>query len=452
MIFIRDKQFYTKSAAIAVPIAAQSMITIGVNMMDTIMVGRLGENALSAVTLANQFITLFSICCMGMGMGASVLTSRFWGAGNRQDLKRAVTIMYWFCLVIASGFALATLLIPGGIMRLYTPDAAIIDLGKQYFAWSIASYWLSGFALTTTLVLRSIGQARLPLLTSVAAFFVNIGANYIFIFGAFGAPRMGVAGAALGTLISRTLEFSLICGWFLFGDKKVAYRIKDLFMRCRSLLREYIQISLPVLVSDTLLGLGNSAVAMVMGRIGASFVAANAITTVTQQLTTTFAQGIAQASCIVIGHTLGEGHTERAQQEGVTFAALGAIIGLVAGGAIMLLSKTVIGFYSVTAETAAIAEQLMLAVGFIVIFLCVDNILTKGVLRGGGDTRFLMVADILFLWLASVPLGTLAGLVWHLPAFWVYTFLKIDQIIKAVWCFGRLRSGRWIKAIVGSQE
>lgn len=450
MLFVRNKNFYIKSATIAVPIALQSMITIGVNMMDSIMVGRLGETSLSAVTLANQFIMLFQICCMGMGMGASVLTARFWGAGNQEDLKRSITIMYRFCLLFASVFAFATMLFPIQIMRLYTPDPAICELGSQYFAWSVISYWLLGFSLTTTLVLRSVGQAKLPLLTSIAAFFINVGANYIFIFGKFGAPQMGVAGAALGTLISRTVEFVIICGWFLFGDRHVGYRIRNFLMRCRDLLAEYLRISLPVLISDSLLGLGNSAVAMVMGRIGAGFVAANAITTVTHQLSTTFVQGISQASCIVIGHTLGEGKTERAQQEGITFLMLGILIGVAAGGLIIAISGPVIGFYNVTPDTAAIARELMYAVGINVVFFCANSIMTKGVLRGGGDTRFLMVADVLFMWVASIPLGALAGLVWHLPAFWIYLFLKIDQIIKAFWCVFRLRSRKWIKAIHGT--
>ena len=450
--FVRDPAFYKKSAAIAIPIALQSMITIGVNMMDTIMVGRLGENALSAVSLANQFIILFQICCMGMGMGAAVLTARFWGRKDLRSLKQAITIMLRFCLLFATAFALVTLTIPRGILSLYSNEEPLLALGTVYFRWSVPAYWLTGLALTTTLVLRSVGQTRIPLLTSIAAFFVNVGANYIFIFGKFGAPAMGVAGAALGTLISRILECGIILGYFLFFDKVVVYRLRDLFCSCQGLLGEYLRISLPVLVSDALLGLGNNAVAVVMGHIGSTFVAANAITTVTQQLSTTFTQGISQASCIVIGHTLGEGDAERAQREGVTFLALGFAIGVLAGGIITLISGPVIHMYKVSAETEEIARQLMLAVAFIVIFMSSNNIMTKGVLRGGGDTRFLMVADILFLWVVSIPVGALAGLVLHLPPFWIYVCLKLDQIIKAFWCVTRLRSRKWIKAIHGSEE
>ena len=380
-------------------------------------------------------------------MGASVLTSRFWGMQDKDSLRKTITIMYRLCFVFGLLFTAATIIAPDALMRIYTSDEEVIRAGVSYFRWSVPCYWLLGFSLTTTIVLRSVGQVKLPLLCSVIAFFINIFFNWVFIFGKLGAPRMEVAGAAVGTLISRTFEFLFICGYFLFFDKKVSYRVKMILMKCGDLLKDYLRISIPVLVSDGLLAFGNSAVAMVMGRIGKEFVSANAITMVVQQLSTVFIQGISNASSIITGHTLGAGDTERAQRQGVTFLGLGTVIGVLAGGLIMILSWPVINCYNVTGETKAIAEQLMLAVGVIVIFQSMNSILTKGVLRGGGDTKFLMLADILFLWIASIPLGYLAGLVWHLPAFWIYTFLKIDQFIKAVWCVFRLGSKKWIKKI-----
>ena len=321
--YLGDKAFYKKVVAIALPISAQSLITIGVNMTDTVMLGKLGETALSASALANQFISIFQICCMGIGMGASVLTSRFWGMQDKASLRKAITIMLRLCFVFGLVFTLATIITPEGLMRIYTNDPAIIEAGASYFRWSIPCYWLLGFSLTCTIVLRSVGQVRLPLVCSICAFFVNVFFNYVFIFGAFGAPRMEVAGAALGTVIARVFEFAFICGYFLFVDKKIAYRLKHLAMKCGDLVGDYLRISIPVLVSDTLLGLGNSAVAMVMGRVGATFVAANSITTVTQQLSTVFIQGISNASSIITGHTLGQGEYDKAQRQGFTFLGLG---------------------------------------------------------------------------------------------------------------------------------
>lgn len=450
--FVRDKSFYKKTALIAIPIALQSLITIGVNMMDTIMLGSMGEVQLSASSLANQFITLFHIFCMGIGMGANVMTSRYWGMRDLYSLRKTITLMMRVCLGFSAIFTLATLFFPAQIMAIYTHDTAMIEAGVRYLKWLWPAYILLGFSLTCTIVLRSVGQVKIPLFCSIGAFFVNVFFNYMFIYGKFGAPRMEIEGAAVGTLISRTFEFCFICGYFVFIDKKMGYRLKHLTMKCSDLLGEYIRVGLPVLVSDGLLSLGNSAVAMVMGRIGSGFVSANAITSVTQQLSTVFIQGISNASAIITGHTLGDGEVEKAKKQGITFMALGIIIGVLAGLFVIGTGELIIGFYNITDETHAIASQLMDAVGFILIFQAANSILTKGVLRGGGDTKFLMVADILFLWVAAIPLGALSGLVWHMPAFWIFTFLKIDQIIKAVWCIFRLYSGKWIKVIHTAEE
>lgn len=446
-IFVKDKSFYKKVVTIALPISLQSLITIGVNMMDNIMLGKLGEVAMSAASQANQVFSLFQVFCMGMGMGASVLTARFYGMNDIPSLKKSITIMYRLLLILGSIFTVAAIVAPGFLMSLYTNEPAVIEEGIRYYRWSIPCFLLLGLSLTTTIVLRSIGKVQIPLYTSLGAFFLNVGANYIFIFGHFGAPAMGVAGAALGTLISRIFEFVVICGYFWFIEKNVAYRIKDFFCKCGDILSDYIRISIPVLVSDGLLGLGNTAVAMVYGRLGSNFVSANSIASVTMQLTTVVIQGMSNASSIITGHTLGEGKVKEAQEQGYTFLALGAIFGLVAAAIIMLIAGPVVGFYNITEETHGIAMQLMDAVAVIVFFQAMNSILTKGVLRGGGDTKFLMVADILFLWIVSIPLGCLAGFVWNLPAFWIYICIRIDQVIKAVWCIGRLKSGKWIKKI-----
>lgn len=446
-IFVRDRSFYKKLITIALPISLQSLITIGVNMMDNIMLGRLGEVAMSAASQANQVFSLFQIFCMGMGMGASVLISRYYGMQDIFSLKKSVTIMYRLLLCLGLLFTVAAIVAPGFLMSLYTNEDAVIYEGIRYYRWSIPCFLLQGLSLTTTIVLRSIGKVHIPLYTSIGAFFLNVAANYVFIFGKFGAPEMGVAGAALGTLISRTFEFAVICGYFRLKENEVGYRIKDFFCHCGDIWVDYIRICIPVLISDGLLGFGNTAVAMVYGRLGSNFVSANSIAAVTMQLTTVLIQGMSNASAIITGHTLGEGKVRQAQEQGYTFLALGAIFGLVAAGIIVVIAEPVIGFYKITEETRGIAFQLMDAVAVIVFFQAMNSILTKGVLRGGGDTKFLMVADILFLWVVSIPLGCLAGFVWDFPAFWIYFCIRIDQVIKAVWCVWRLKSGKWIKKI-----
>ncbi len=446
-LFVRDRNFYKMLAAYALPIALQQLITVGVNMADNIMLGQLGESPMSGATLANNFITIFQIMCMGLGMGASVLVSRFYGMQDRQNMKKSVLIMFRLLLVTATLFAAATALFPGGIMRLFTSEEDVILLGTGYLLISIPCYYLNGFALTSSLVLRCVGKANVPLGASICSFFINIFCNWVFIFGKLGAPRMGVNGAALGTLFARVAEFTIIFGFLILKDKNIGLRFRDLLLPVKDLLPDYIRISIPVLVSDTLLGLGTSAIAVVMGQIGAAVVAANSITTVVMMLSTVVIQGISQASCAITGITLGKGEVEKAKQQGYTFAALGFIIGGIGCILILSISRLVVSVYKIEPETAELAIDLMHAVAFVVWFQAANSILTKGTLRGGGDTAFLMVADILFLWICSIPLGAVAGLVWKWPGFWIFMALKSDQFIKCVVCILRLKSGKWIKKI-----
>lgn len=456
-LFRKEPEFYKKVFVIAIPIALQSLITIGVNMLDTIMVGSLGDNALSATSLANSFISIYQIFCMGLGMGASVLVSRYWGmkfheGENPEEagraLKQTVALMLRITLVLASLFAAVTLIMPRTLMKMYSDEAEIIKQGAVYFRYSVITYFFLGTSLTSTIVLRSVGQVKLPLFVSIGAFFVNLCANYVFIFGKFGAPRMEVAGAALGTLIARIFEAVCIVGYLLFKDKRICFRPKDFLMKTDSLLAEYIKISIPVLISDGILAIGNNSVAMVIGRLGGAFVAANAITSVTQQLSTVVISGVCQSGAIVTGQTLGLGEKDKTMDQGYMFLGLGLLLGLISAIFITGFKGIIIASYdNVSAEAAAIADRLMLAISLIIVFQATNSIMTKGVLRGGGDTKVLMVADNLFLWVIALPLGILAGFVFKLSPFWIYVGLKSDQIFKTIWCVSRLKSGKWIKKI-----
>lgn len=446
-LFVKEKSFYKLILSIAVPVVLQNMITIGVNIMDTLMLGNYGEIQLSASSLANEFINIYHIMCMGMSMGAAVLTAQYYGAGNNPSLKKIVTIVLRMGLVIAAAFTVVTLLFPEELMRLYTPDEAVIEKGVLYFRISAVTYVLLGVSLILTNILRTVHQVRFPLVLSIVTFFVNVFFNWVFIYGRLGAPEMQIEGAALGTVIARLVECGSLVTYFFVFDKRIGYRIKDLFMKCGDHVRVYITYAIPVMVSDTLLALGNSAVSIIMGHIGASFVAANSIISQTVRLSTVFNQGLSSASSVITGNTLGKGERDKAYHQGVTFLCLSILIGLAAAVIILLISPLLVESFNIAQETKDIAYQLMASVSVMMVFQTVQSVLTKGVLRGGGDTRFLMLADILFLWLASIPLGYLCGLVWHLSPFWIYAALKIDWVIKSVWCIFRLRSKKWIRVV-----
>ncbi len=332
-------------------------------------------------------------------------------------------------------------------MRIFTSDPAIIEKGAIYYRIHSPAFLFMGLSLTLTMVMRSVRLVKIPLIGSIVTFFVNIFFNWVFIYGKLGAPEMQIGGAALGTVIARVVEAALIGGYFLLVDRRVGYRIRDLFRSCKDEISNYVRFSMPVLVSDLLLALGNSAVAIVMGHMGAAFVAANAIISQIVRLSTVFNQGISNASGTMTGNTLGEGKMQTAYRQGVSFLRISVAVGLLAALLILVISPLIVGAYNLAEETRHIAMQLMYAVSIMVVFQAVQSVLTKGVLRGGGDTRFLMVADVAFLWLASVPLGYLAAYVFNLPAFWVYLALKIDWAIKAIWCTFRLKGEKWMRIV-----
>ena len=442
-----NKPFFTRMLKIALPVAAQSIITTGVNLVDTIMLGQLNETALSASSLANQFITLFVFLMMGISMGVSVLVSRYWGARDIVSLKKAAAIAIRFGLIIALGFTIVNFFLPETIMSLYIHDVDVIQAGAIYLRWSTITFVLVCFSTILTNIMRSISMSHIPLIAAVCAFFINIGANYIFIFGKLGAPAMGIAGAALGTVIARLVEAGLICGYFFLYNKKMRFRIRELFSKCGDMLPEFLRVALPVVLSDGLLGIGDNVLAMIMGRVGSAFVSANAITNAVSRVSTIFVTGLAFSSCFITGQTLGEGEPDRAKRQGNTFLLMGFAFGILAAAIIQIISRPILNAYNIASGTRDIAAQLMNAISVIIIFRSTNSILTKGVLRGGGDTRFLLLADMSTLWLAAIPLGALASFVLHVPPFWIYISLHADQIIKAVWCVFRLKGGKWIKKI-----
>ena len=446
-LFVKDKQFYKTALMLALPIVLQNMITIGVNIMDTVMLGSYGEIQLSGSSLANEFINIFHILCMGMGCGAAVLTAQFWGKKDLKALKSSVTIMMRICLTLAVLFTVVTVLAPSFIMSIFTDDPAVIEKGRIYFLWSAPTYLLMGISLTLTLILRSVRKVMVPLWTSIICFFVNIFFNWVFIFGHLGAPEMQIAGAALGTLIARVVETGIIGIYVFKVDKSIGFRVRDLFGSCGGLLKTYLKYSIPVLISDGMLALGNTMVSIIIGHISTEYVAANAIIATIVRLSTVFTQGLGQASSVMTGNALGQGERDRAYRQGVTFVTLSFLIGIFASGVILALSPFIIGLYNIEETTREIATQLMYAVAIMIVFQSSQSMLTKGVLRGGGDTKFLMIADVAFLWIASVPLGALCGLVWHLSPFIIYISLKIDWAIKSFICLFRLKSKKWIRVV-----
>lgn len=442
---VKDKAFFAKVLSIMLPVALQQAINMGVNMLDTMMLGSFGEVQLSASSLANQYYNFFTILCMGIIGGSSVLSAQYWGAGNKEKVRETFSMAFRLAAVVSVFFAILTWLIPSQIMSIYTNETDVIEQGVKYLEITAFIFFFHGTSLVCAQLMRSVGQPKLGLFVSIVSFVVNIFANYLFIFGKFGAPRMEIAGAALGTFLARLSEFLVTFIYILFIDKKLGLRIRHLLKNpSATFYKNYFRLGAPVLVSDGLLALGGNLVSVVLGHMGAAVVAANSICMVVDRLCTVIIQGVSNASGIITGNTIGQGDKKKAMEQGETFYFLSIVFGLVSALLVYIFGPMTISVYTLTEDTIVVTRQLMNAYVIIVFFQAIQSVMTKGVLRGGGDTKFLMVADILFMWLVSIPLGALGGLVFGWPAWLTMLALRADYVIKSVWCVSRLLSGKWI--------
>jgi putative MATE family efflux protein len=438
--------------AIALPVAGQRLIDIAVNLADTMMLGSYGDSAISASSLANQFYSIFSIFCMGVSGGACVLANQYWGAGDKAAYKKVMNLMLRICMGGALLFMAVTALFPRQIMGLYSTDESVIEQGVQYLRVIVWVFFFHGVTTCLSNILRSANMAWLPLLVSCVSLFSNVFFNWVFIFGNLGAPEMRIQGAALGTLIARVIEFSIVAVYLLCKDRNIRFRLADLRMHVgRGLALSYWKSGFPVLIGDVFLAVGNNLVAMVIGNLGVEMAAANSICSMVVQLTTVVNMGLAMAGSVTVGQSIGMGKPDMARRLGMVFFGMSIVLGAAAGGLLIILTPWLMNYYNVSATTLTYANQLMYSFAILMPFQTVGSVLAKGVLRGGGDTRFLMIADVIFLWCASVPLGYLAGFVWGLSPFWIQFLLRIDSVIKSVWCAARLFGGKWIRSIAKAQ-
>lgn len=443
----QNRAFFRKTLVLMLPVILQQLITIGINFLDNLMIGSFGETSIAAAAFGNQVYSFFQFICMGLGSGAVVMSSQFWGRKETGPMRVTAAMALRVTAAICAVFTLLTVAWPGAALRIFTSDAAVIAVGAPYMRLIGTTFLLAGLSSTATYLMRSVGRVNIPLIGSAIAFFLNLFFNWVFIFGKLGAPRLELVGAAIGTIIARTFEFLFVFGYFILKEKNFAFRFRHLSLSGGSLKREYSRYSLPVLFSDTLLGLSLALTSVIYGHISAEISAAVSIANSLIQLITILNVGMAGASAIVVGNTIGEGDIPRAKREGNTYILLSFLFGLVMILPLALLEGPYTGLYTIQAETASIVHDVMLCNYFMLPLQTIAYVISKGVLRGGGDTRFLLLADSSCVWFISLPLGALAGFVWHLSPFWVYFLLRLEFPLKGIVCFIRYCTGRWIKEI-----
>ncbi len=451
LFLIRDKDFYRKILTIAIPITLQSLITFAINVMDTIMVGSLGEISLSAVSISGQVFFILTVLCFGISGGGAVLTSQFWGKKDRESISKTISIIIKLGAFFGVLIMILSLTIPSTLLGFYTNDTSVISEGVPYLRLASLVYPFFSILTVTAILFRTVGTIKISVMANCVAFILNVFFNWVFIFGKLGAPAMGLTGAAVGTIIARTVEFSILMVYLFCIDKKIKFTFKDLLSFDRGIFRKYLQSGVNVLISDAILVAGLTSLTMILGRLGPEMIAANSICSVVIQLSTILISGIGNSGLVIIGNTIGAGEKELALKQSKTFLFLSIVVGIIAALIIMLTKHFAVDFYNVTAETKEIAYGLMNGASFIILFQVPSTVLTKGILRGGGDTKFLVFADVTFLWVLSIPLGILAAFVFKFPPALIYICLKFDEIIKAIWCTIRMNGDKWIRDVTLSR-
>lgn len=447
MPLLKDKVFYKNIIAIAIPIALQNLISFGVNMTDTVMIGSLGQTQLSAVSLANQVFFIFNILTFGISSGACVLTAQYWGKGDTAAIRRVFAIALDIAVLFSLLFSAAALFFPHEIMCLFSTEAPVIAEGVKYLRIMAFAYFFFGITNTYLTVLRSIENVHISLIVFGTSFIVNVIVNYILIFGKLGFPAMGVVGAAIGTLTARITEFLMISIYIIFVEKKIRFSFKDMLKLDKILFRDYISYGIPVLFNELLWSVGSSMQSVIIGRIGSDFVAANSIVSVFQQLTTIIIFGVASAAAVVVGKAVGSGQNDYVRKCADTLLLLSVGIGIFGAATLLSLRGIAVSFYNVPDATKALAQTLMIIAAINVFFVSVNAINLIGTLRGAGDTKFVFAADTIMIWVLAAPLGMLTGWVFKLPFWIVYFCLKIDEPIKAIVAVARIKGSKWVKNV-----
>ena len=456
--FKREPGFYKKLLALAFPMIIQNLITNSLGLVDTFMVGVLGEGPLAGVTLANIPIFVVQLMMFGIQSGAAVLISQYWGRRDEQSIQRVMGLSMGLAGILTLIFSLIVTLIPEQFMGLFGNDPQIVAVAVRYARIVCWSYFADSFVLMYVGAHRAMGNPQRGMYILVVSMVSNTFLNWVLIFGKLGAPRMEVEGAALATLLARCISFAIMVIWAL-RDKKFTINPAVFFRPGRDMVLRFIRIALPVMCNETFWSLGTSMYTTVMGHMDGSqeILAAYAIAGNITNLCSVGVFAIAGTASILIGQEIGSGNTGKVKSLGGLLDVLSLIFGLVIGlvflGLLHIFVRPVLyPLFDLSAQSARICTM-MLTVIFLSMWarsFCTTNIV--GVLRGGGDVKMAALIDIAPLWLVAVPLAALCGLVFRAGILWVYLAMTMEQVVKCAIGQLRYRSGKWIRDVTLGTE
>lgn len=445
--FIFERSFLLNVLAIAIPIAMQNMINFGVSVMDSVMLGSLGDVAISAANVGNQPFSILMSIGFGLSSGGGVLIAQYWGKKDMPYIRKVMRMSMQLVFVAAAVISVVCILFPQQIASVFTKDTAVIEAAAGYISLVAIAYIPYAISNNYMMSLRAVEKVKISTGIYAVSFFVNVFFNYMFIFGKFGAPRLEVRGAAVGTLLARCSELIMVLLYMYLKEDTVKFRIHQCFKPDFEVAGNYVHHSLPVLGNELLWGLGFMITNIIIGHVSSVFLTANSITSVLNQFAFVTIAGVANAAAVLTGRTVGEGDHKRAQRVANTLLLLSLGVGVFNCILMQVIRPLFLSLYAVTPETYEAAWSILNVLSALQLVIGMDVTCIVGVLRGGGDTRTAFLYDCGALWLVSIPMGILSGLVLHWPVPVIYICMKLDSPIKTILGMLRVRSGQWIRSV-----
>lgn len=441
---IDKKAFYKNLARLALPISLQSLMLASVAAGDALMLGKVAQNEMTAVSLATQIQFVQNMFLSAVTMAGAILGAQYWGKGDRRTLEDIFHLMLRFCGILSVVFFLACELAPELLMRIFASDASLIAIGSSYLRIAGWSYLLTGISQCYLTIMKVSEHIKPGALISSCAVLLNIGLNAVFIFGLLGAPRMQARGAALATTISRVVELAL-CVAASSGASYIRPVFERLLRVPKQLKADFIRQCLPLMGGSLCWGIGFTSYTAIMGHMGTDAAAANSVAAVVRDLICCMCNGIGSAAGILVGNELGAGRLEMGRAYGTKLKNISYVIGFLSTALVLTVTPFVVGMVILTDQAREYLTGMMVIMSIYMIGRCVNTVTINGVLDGGGDTIFDMYSLIVCMWMIAIPLALVGAFVLHWSPLAVYACTCLDEVGKIPWVMIRFRKYKWVQ-------
>ena len=444
-----NKTFYKSMLVIALPVVIQNLISIGLNMIDSIMIGQLGVNPLAGVGIANRVFFVFSMICFGIYSGSSIFIAQYWGVKDTKNIKKLFGMNLFLGLVLSVSVTTVAFVFAKQILSIFSDDIAVINDGVTYLRIVSISYVFTALSYAASFNSRAIHKLKVPTIVSVIAISINAVLNYLLIFGIAGFPRLEVAGAAIATVIARVVEFIIMFIYvYKSKDHPLAGTIKEFMSWDFAMFKNTLKTSFPVIVSESSWALGNTVYYIAYGMIGPSAIAVVQVAYIINDLFQSMFFGLGNASAVMIGNEIGRNEINKAYDYSKSFLNITLLLNVIISIALFLARHAVVNMYNFDAETNILLEKSLIVFAiymtpkmFTYMFIC-------GILRSGGDTKFCMYLDLISIWLIGIPLAFFSVMVLNLPIHYVLAVVFSEEIFKLVIVLRRYKSRKWINNLI----